>query len=137
MRVLIFGVFDLLHPGHGHFISESAKLGDELVVVVARDAGVEKRKGRLPEYNETKRLAAIRELSQVAEAELSDEMEGNYEVVKKFRPDIIALGHDQQALRADLMRAMKEGIIPGIKLVEISAHEPDKFKTSKLRRFTS
>ncbi|EQD52190.1 glycerol-3-phosphate cytidyltransferase, partial [mine drainage metagenome] len=37
VRVMATGVFDLLHPGHLYFLTEARKLGDELVVVVARD----------------------------------------------------------------------------------------------------
>jgi FAD synthetase len=133
MKVLIFGVFDLFHPGHDHFIGESAKLGDELVVVVARDTSVVKRKGRHAEHDEIKRMAAVSGFKYVTQVELSDEVEGKYEVVNRIKPDVIALGHDQHALRDDLQRAMQEGIIPEIRLVEISAHEPHKFKTSKIR----
>ena len=37
VRVMATGVFDLLHPGHVYFLEEAKQLGDELVVVVARD----------------------------------------------------------------------------------------------------
>ena len=37
VRVMATGVFDLLHPGHLSFLTEAKKLGDELIVVVARD----------------------------------------------------------------------------------------------------
>ncbi|EQD46565.1 glycerol-3-phosphate cytidylyltransferase, partial [mine drainage metagenome] len=33
-RVMATGVFDLLHAGHLYYLSQSKKLGDELVVVV-------------------------------------------------------------------------------------------------------
>ncbi|HTD81915.1 MAG TPA: adenylyltransferase/cytidyltransferase family protein, partial [Thermoplasmata archaeon] len=38
VRVMATGVFDLLHPGHVAFLREAKALGDELVVVVARDS---------------------------------------------------------------------------------------------------
>jgi FAD synthetase len=40
IRVLATGTFDLLHPGHLFYLEQSKALGDELVVIVARDANV-------------------------------------------------------------------------------------------------
>ena len=42
IRVMTTGVFDLLHPGHIAMLEEAAKLGDELVVVLARDESAER-----------------------------------------------------------------------------------------------
>jgi cytidyltransferase-like protein len=39
-RVVATGTFDILHPGHIYYLEESRKLGDELWVIVARDANV-------------------------------------------------------------------------------------------------
>lgn len=36
-RVMVFGVFDGLHPGHRAFLRQARKKGDKLIVVVARD----------------------------------------------------------------------------------------------------
>ena len=44
VRVMATGVFDLLHTGHLHFLQSAKALGDELVVVVATDATVRRRK---------------------------------------------------------------------------------------------
>ena len=46
-KVLAGGAFNLIHPGHCHFLSEARKLGSELVVVVAHDRTVE-RNGKRP-----------------------------------------------------------------------------------------
>jgi len=39
-RVVATGTFDLLHPGHILYLECSKALGDELVVIVARDVNV-------------------------------------------------------------------------------------------------
>nr|EGQ39935.1 MAG: cytidylyltransferase [Candidatus Nanosalinarum sp. J07AB56] len=44
-RVMAQGTFDILHPGHVHYLEEAAEHGDTLVVVVARDSRVQERKG--------------------------------------------------------------------------------------------
>ena len=42
--VMAVGVFDLLHAGHLHYLEQAKSLGDKLVVVVAHDETVRKRK---------------------------------------------------------------------------------------------
>jgi FAD synthetase len=91
--VLATGVFDILHMGHLYYLSEAKKLGDRLVVVVARDetAGRLKRRPIVPEHL---RLEMVRGLKPVDEAILGDR-DDLYKVVEMVRPQIIALGHDQ------------------------------------------
>ena len=56
-RIVATGTFDILHPGHLFYLEESKKLGDELFVIVARDANV-KHKPR-PIIPEDQRLAMV------------------------------------------------------------------------------
>ncbi|HLC71304.1 MAG TPA: adenylyltransferase/cytidyltransferase family protein, partial [Candidatus Nanoarchaeia archaeon] len=35
--VMCFGTFDILHPGHLHYLQQAKKYGDYLMVVIARD----------------------------------------------------------------------------------------------------
>ena len=58
-KVMVFGTFDPLHPGHVDFFRQAKQHGDELVVVVALDSTVEKTKGRKPSLGENARLAAV------------------------------------------------------------------------------
>jgi FAD synthetase len=60
--VLASGVFDLLHLGHVRFLEEAKKAGGrnaELVVIIARDSTVEKRKGERPIMPENQRCANL------------------------------------------------------------------------------
>ena len=87
------GTFDLLHMGHIYYLTESKKLGDSLVVVVATDATVRRLKHE-PVNPETIRLNLIKELKVVDEAYLGHESD-MYEIVEEIKPDIISLGYDQ------------------------------------------
>ena len=91
--VLATGVFDILHMGHLYYLNEAKKLGDRLVVVVARDETASRLKRR-PIVPEHLRLEMVRGLKPVDEAVLGDR-DDFYKVVEMVRPDIIALGHDQ------------------------------------------
>ncbi len=93
VRVMASGVFDLLHLGHLHYLEESKKLGDELIVVIATDETTKKLKHE-PVTSEKIRLELINALKPVDSAVLgnSDDM---YKIVEEIKPNIITLGYDQ------------------------------------------
>jgi FAD synthetase len=93
VRVMATGVFDLLHPGHVYFLTEAKKLGDELVVVVARDQTARRLK-REPFVPEHLRREMVESLKPVDRAILGSTTD-IYETVVREKPDIIALGYNQ------------------------------------------
>ena len=97
------GTFDILHPGHLLYLEESRALGDELVVVVARDVNV-KHKPK-PIIPEEQRLMMVTALKIVDLAVLGHETDFIIPV-EQLRPDIITLGYDQhfnpEVLKAEL-----------------------------------
>ena len=104
-RVMVAGVFDIIHPGHIFLISKAAELGD-VVVVVARDSTVERLKGRKPVIPEEQRLEVVKSLKGVKEAILGNEGEDMLKIVEELKPDIILLGpnqnFDEERLKRDL-----------------------------------
>lgn len=94
VRVLTTGVFDLLHPGHLHMLEEAARLGDELVVVIARDESAEREKHRpiVPEEHRRRMVEALKPVSRAVLGHRGD----YYRIVEELRPDVIALGYDQK-----------------------------------------
>ena len=105
-KVLVAGVFDLIHPGHLYFLQRAKELG-EVYVVVARDSTVEKIKGRRPVVPEDQRLEVVRQLKPVDHALLGGEGD-LLKVVEEVRPDIVLLGpnqpFDEDELREELRR---------------------------------
>lgn len=102
IRVMATGVFDIIHRGHLHFLKEAKSLGDELVVVVARDSTARKF-GKEPIMDEETRLSIVRELKPVDRALLG--LEGDiFQIVKDVRPDIVALGYDQHFDEEEIKR---------------------------------
>lgn len=92
-RVLATGVFNILHPGHLLFLEEAKKLGDELVVIVSSDKIAKKSKGFvLPQEQRAKMVAALRPVDKVFVGDEKDTMK----LLTSIRPDVIALGHDQE-----------------------------------------
>ena len=102
-RVLATGTFDLLHPGHLLYLERSKELGDELVVIVARDVNV-KHKPK-PVIPEDQRLRMVQALKFVDLAILGDEKD-IFRPIEQLRPDIITLGFDQHFNPATLVEVM-------------------------------
>lgn len=102
-RVVVFGVFDVLHPGHAAFLKRARALGDELVVVVARDARVRREKGRLPVFGERERRALVGAFRWTDRAVLGDAA-GRWTMLGRLAPAIVALGYDQDAARPEVVR---------------------------------
>lgn len=132
-KIMIFGTFDMIHPGHENFFQQARALANEphLVVSVARDSAVKRIKGFLPRIPEATRLENVAAHALVDEALLGDE-EGYVQHIRKIAPEIIALGYDQEGeyvenLEKDLYDAGLK-----TKIVRLRAHEPGKYKTSRL-----
>ena len=109
--VLASGTFDLLHLGHVKFLEEAKKAGGpnaKLVVIVARDSTVKKRKGRAPIIPEDQRRALIEALKVVDEALLGYEDFNIERTIEKIKPDIIAVGHDQSGIEREVRRFIEE-----------------------------
>ncbi|MCW4050034.1 MAG: FAD synthase [Candidatus Bathyarchaeota archaeon] len=109
-RVLAAGVFDLLHYGHIRYLEEAKKLGGpdaKLTVIVARDDTVRRLKGQDPVIPEDQRRAVIEALKVVDEALLGFEDLDLDRVIQQIKPDIVAVGHDQKAIRAQVEKIKK------------------------------
>jgi FAD synthetase len=113
------GTFDLLHPGHLLYLEKSRALGDELVVVVARDLNVKLKPS--PIVPEDQRLMMVAALKIVDLAVLGDEKDFMAPVMK-LRPDIITLGYDQH-FDPDVLKAQMEGRGLHPRIVRIDAHD--------------
>ena len=94
VRVMATGVFDIIHLGHLHYLEESKKLGDELVVIVASDETVRKRKHE-PITPQKMRCELVSSLKPVDRAIVGKEGGEIYDIVREVMPDIITLGYDQ------------------------------------------
>ncbi len=129
VRVMATGVFDILHPGHLHYLEEAGELGDELVVVVATDRTARERKHE-PITPQEMRLRMIRSLRVVDKAVLGKECD-IYGIVKELEPDIIALGHDQ-AHDPEKIRKELEDRGMDVKVIRLGQFDHDLNGTRKI-----
>lgn len=109
--VLASGAFDLLHYGHIRFLEEAKKLGgasSKLVVIVASDETVRRNKGKRPIIPEDQRRAVVEALKVVDEALLGYEDADFGAVIERIKPDIIAIGFDQDEVERETMKTIRE-----------------------------
>jgi len=85
-KVLAFGCFDILHMGHYTYLKNARKLGDKLIVVVARDSTIRKFKKREPVLDEESRRKLVESLKFVDSAILGSTGD-KYQIIKKIKPD--------------------------------------------------
>lgn len=135
--VLASGTFDLLHLGHVKYLEEAKEAGGEnakLVVVVARDSTVEKRKGRKPVMPEDHRRALVESLKVVDEALLGYKDFDIGKVIEDIKPDVIAVGYDQNGIEAQVRREVeKKGL--NIQVVKIGRFgKPELNSSLKIKR---
>jgi FAD synthetase len=135
--VMAFGSFDLIHLGHILYLERARALGDRLIVVVARDKSIEMFKKRKPLFSENDRLKMIKALKPVDMAVLGNKLSRNGErvnIIKRFKPDIIALGYDQKPSNKDLEALLKRiGVRARIVRIRESADEK-RYKSSIIRK---
>jgi FAD synthetase len=137
--VLASGVFDLLHLGHVRFLEAAKRTGGpnaKLVVVVARDSTVERKKGKKPVMPEYQRSALVASLKVVDQAILGSKSFDMAKVLEEIKPDIVALGYDSHI--SSLERSVdnvikKEGLkIEVVKIAKFSSDELD--SSSKIKQ---
>jgi len=135
--VLASGTFDLLHFGHVKYLEEAKKAGGknaELIVIVARDSTVEKRKGKKPVMPEDQRRSLVESLKVVDEALLGYEEFDMGKVIEKIRPDVIAVGHDQDGIERKVRKAIA-GKNLSIQVVKIGRFGKEELNSSsKIKR---
>ncbi|MDD5103602.1 MAG: adenylyltransferase/cytidyltransferase family protein [Candidatus Peribacteraceae bacterium] len=122
MRVLLFGTFDRLHPGHRFILMEAGKRG-ELIVIIARDVTVQRLKGKLPVQAEEQRRAAVSRAVPFARVLLGDS-DDYLRPVREHAPDLILLGYDQR---------LPHGVHPAdlpCPVERLPAFHPERFKSS-------
>ena len=130
-KVLVFGSFDLLHDGHKYFLKEAKKLGDSLIVVVARDDTIRDFKKVDPMYSEEERIEHVKKL-EVADEVILGYKGDKWKVIETVKPNVIALGYDQDSYTDGLKKGMVERGL-NVRIVRLGSYKPEKYKSSLLK----
>jgi FAD synthetase len=131
-KVMAFGTFDIFHEGHKNYLEQAKKMGDFLVVVIARDETVTHVKKQDTRNKEQARLKTLKDTNMADEIVLGS-LEDRYAVIEKCRPSVIALGYDQDVDLPELTEKLKNLKLQA-EIVRMQGYNPEKFKSSKLRK---
>lgn len=131
-KVITFGTFDHFHAGHESYLKQAKALGDTLIVIVARDETVKRIKGKLPDMSEQQRLTAVKK-NGIADKAVLGEHGDKYEVIRRHKPDVIALGYDQFTFTFQLDKFLIDNKMD-TKIVRMNPYRPSVFKTSLIRQ---
>lgn len=76
---MVFGTFDLFHPGHVYYISEAFSRVENLIVIIARDNRVQSGKGIVPHHNENNRREIVEKFLNTISKKKSENSKKNSE----------------------------------------------------------
>lgn len=134
IRIMIFGTFDMIHPGHEDMFRQARELASDphLIVSVARDSVAARlRKNRL-QNDERARLRALEAHSSIDKAILGNE-DGYVPHIAQEAPDIIALGYDQEGEYVENLKEELAAVGLSPRIIRLEPFKPEIYKTSKLR----
>ena len=166
LKILCFGTFDGIHDGHRAMLKEAREVASRewrvasetetsvsvptrtrnsftrtssyLVVAVAPDSHVRELKFKDPRYTSAKRIQFVKDEHLADEVILGDAEIGSWKILKRVKPNIIALGYDQDELRANLEEYLEKSY-PDVetetgewiknpkrpRIITLSAHKPE------------
>ena len=128
-KVMVFGTFDIFHPGHESFLKQAKKYGDYLIVVIARDKTVKSVKSRKQTKNEKERKKVV-EKSGLVDKSVLGGITNKYAVIRRYKPETICLGYDQKIFTENLENWLKKVGLEHINIKRMKPFKPQKYKSS-------
>lgn len=129
--VMVFGTFDIFHAGHEHFLRQARELGDYLIVVISRDVTVKNVKGEYPQNSEKKRANNVKK-TEIADKVVLGYNDDKYRVIKKFKPNVLALGYDQFVFTYKLNKMIIDENMD-TEIIRLDPYKPGIYKSTLLK----
>lgn len=123
-RVLVFGKFDILHPGHMHILAMAKKLGS-VTVVLESDQAIRSLRDYTAYNNENIRAEQLKKIGfDVFVRHTSHDVKY---IMNNLKADILCIGEDQKYLQTVFAN------FPNINLEIIKSLQSNLYKSSRLR----
>ena len=94
-KVLIFGKFDIVHPGHIYFITQAKQFG-QITAVLESDKMIKELKNYQPFNSEKIRSKNLKQFGVNVYLRNGEDAKT---IIEKLKPDVLCFGHDQEFLR--------------------------------------
>ncbi|MCO7150865.1 glycerol-3-phosphate cytidylyltransferase [Vagococcus lutrae] len=95
-RVITYGTYDILHPGHINLLKRAKALGDELIVMVSTDEFNQKEKKKDNYYKFEERKFVLEALKYVDAVYPEESWEQKEDDIEKYDIDIFVMGDNWQ-----------------------------------------
>lgn len=134
VKIMVFGTFDGLHPGHINFLKQAKNLTKNsfLIVSIARDKNVKRIKGEYSTRNERERMILVKKSKLADKVVLAGKVKYLSHILKE-KIDIIALGYDQKAYVQELKKDLKNKGI-SIRIIRLKPFKEKIYKNHLLKR---
>ena len=124
-KVLVFGKFDILHPGHMHILAMAKKLG-QVIIVLEADQSIKSLRNYIPYNNEKTRIKNLKDLGfEVFIRAINHD--AKY-LINHLQPDILFIGEDQRYLQ-DTFSKFKDINLEIIKFVKSNLYKSSRLRT--------
>lgn len=123
-KVLVFGKFDILHPGHMHILAMAKKLG-RVTVVLESDQAIKSLHDYSPYNSEQIRVEKL-EKRALSVFIRQNHYDAKY-IIDNLKPDILCIGEDQKYLQSIFAN------FPNVRLEIIKSIQSNLYKSSRLR----
>jgi tRNA pseudouridine55 synthase len=124
-KVVIFGTFDIIHPGHISVFKYAKSLAEELDVVIARDQNINKETQLI--FNEKQRLNNLSQYKIINKVILGN-LKNPLAFYSQLKPDLIVLGYDQYQ-NVELLEQLKN-----ITIKKAPPYYEGLFKAQKIKK---
>jgi len=118
--VLVGGCFDILHLGHVTFLEKAKAKGDILIVLLESDKNISENKGKdrpiNNQENRAKFLSKLKMVDKVIKLPYMKSDEEYLKIIKKIKPEIIAVSEKDE----NLDKKMKQAKETGAKLIKVT-----------------
>jgi len=114
------GTFDILHPGHTHYLREAAASANQLHVIVARTDNIDHKAPPIIPAEQRREMVEALEMVDRAHLGQTGDM---LHLVERIDPDVIVLGHDQHHDEATLKEQLARRNID-CEITRASSREP-------------
>ncbi|MFB6110430.1 MAG: adenylyltransferase/cytidyltransferase family protein [Halodesulfurarchaeum sp.] len=119
-RVVAQGTFDIVHPGHLHYLREAKAMGESLHVIVARRQNVTHKESPVLSNRQRRDVVAALEMVDAARIGHATDI---FAPIEEIDPDVIALGYDQHH-DPDAIRAALDDRGIDCRVERVSGREP-------------
>jgi FAD synthetase len=130
-KVITFGTFDIIHPGHRYYLEQAQMYWDILITIISTDINSRKFRKREIINNQEQRIKNMKSIWIANIVELWN-INNPYLSIKKHIPDYICLWYDQSSYTDWLEKYLENNKLEKTKIIRLKWLNTNIYNTSKI-----